>query len=124
MNVRFLPFVGGVDILYLRSLVFTQAVDPILIEDVAGIVVDLNEEAVRSYGWSREELIGNPIKTLVPPERHDQADDLLARCKAGNEVRNIGCNCTFRENLSQELFRKKIIKNGRVKYDVKPNVFL
>ena len=73
----------------LESLIFTQAVDPILIENMDGIVVDLNNEAVRSYGWSREELIGKPIKTIVPPERHGQADDLLARCKAGEEVRNI-----------------------------------
>ena len=73
----------------LESLIFTQAVDPILIENMDGIVVDLNNEAVRSYGWSREELIGKPIKTIVPPERHGQADDLLAHCKAGEEVRNI-----------------------------------
>ena len=73
----------------LESLIFAQAVDPILIENMDGIVVNLNDEAVRSYGWSREELIGKPIKTLVPPERHEQADDLLARCKAGEEVRNV-----------------------------------
>jgi PAS domain S-box-containing protein len=73
----------------LLSRVFRDAVDPILIEDLDGLVVDMNREAERSYGWSREDLIGWPIKTIVPPQRHGQADDLLARCRTGEEVRNI-----------------------------------
>ena len=71
------------------SKVFMDAADPILIEDSEGRVIDMNDEAERSYGWSRDELIGQPIKTIVPPERHDQADDILTRCKAGEEARNI-----------------------------------
>jgi len=72
-----------------HSKVFMDAADPILIEDRNGVVVDLNEEAERVYGFSREELIGQPIKTLVPPDRHGQADEVLARCLAGESVRNI-----------------------------------
>jgi len=71
------------------SKVFMDAADPILIENLDGIVIEMNEEAERSYGWSREDLIGSPIKTIVPPDRHEQADDLLERCKAGEDVRNI-----------------------------------
>ena len=66
-----------------------DAADPILIEDLDGTVVEMNDEAERSYGWTREELVGTPIKTIVPPDRHDQADDLLRRCKAGDDVRNV-----------------------------------
>ena len=71
------------------SRVFRDAADPILIEDLDGNVTDMNEEAVRAYGWTREELIGKPIKTIVPPERHGQADQLLHECRAGKAVRNI-----------------------------------
>ena len=53
--------------------VFMDATDPIIIEDLDGIVLDLNREAERAYGFAREELIGKPIRTLVPPERHAQA---------------------------------------------------
>ncbi len=66
-----------------------DASDPILIEDLNGVVVDLNAEAQRSYGFARGDLIGRPIKQLVPPERHEQADELLRRCLAGEEVRNV-----------------------------------
>jgi len=73
----------------MMSKVFMDSADPILIEDLHGHVIEMNHEAEKSYGWSREKLLGQPIKTIVPPERHAQADELLARCKAGEEVRNI-----------------------------------
>ena len=38
------------------SKVFMDAADPILIENMEGIVIEMNTEAERSYGWSREEL--------------------------------------------------------------------
>ena len=69
--------------------VFIDSVDPILIEDFDGIVLDMNKQAELSYGWARNELIGKPIKIIVPSERHSQADELLARSKSGHEVRNV-----------------------------------
>ena len=71
------------------SRVFVDAADPIIIEDLTGTIIELNEEAARAYGWKRDELLGHPIKTLVPPERHAQADELLVRCKRGEAVRNV-----------------------------------
>ena len=69
--------------------VFRDATDPILIEDLAGVVLDLNDEAIRTYGFAREDLIGQPIKMIVPEDCHGQADDLLRRCRAGELVRDI-----------------------------------
>ena len=71
------------------SKVFMDGADPILIEDLKGDVIDLNGEAEHAYGWSRHELIGKPIKTIVPDDKHDQADELLKLCTSGEEVRNI-----------------------------------
>ncbi|NQT64103.1 MAG: PAS domain S-box protein, partial [Candidatus Marinimicrobia bacterium] len=36
-----------------------------------------------------EELIGKPIKMLVPKSRHKQAAELLEICKAGTSVKNV-----------------------------------
>lgn len=74
--------------LRLMSKVFKDASDPIIIEDLDGRIIDLNLEAERIYGWTRNELLGQPIKTLVPPQRHKQADELLEQCKQGEIVRN------------------------------------
>jgi PAS domain S-box-containing protein len=71
------------------SKVFMDSADPILIEDLDGNVIDMNCESERSYGWSRDELIGKPICTIVPDERHEQANDLLIRCRRGDAVRNV-----------------------------------
>ena len=61
------------------SKVFLDASDPILIEDLDGLVIDMNRASETAYGWSREEFIGQPIKRIVPSERHAQADELLER---------------------------------------------
>ncbi len=71
------------------SKVFMDASDPIIIEDLNGNIVDLNYETENAYKFKREDLIGKPIKTLVPPEFHSQAEELLERCKRGEKVRNI-----------------------------------
>ena len=69
--------------------VFMDAADPIIIEDLDGTIIDLNIEAINSYGYTKEELVGKPIKTLVPNDKHHQADELLEGCKAGDEIRNV-----------------------------------
>ena len=98
----------------LMSKVFMDAADPILIEDLDGLVIDLNGEAERSYGWSREQLVGRPIKTIVPPERYTQADDLLARCKAGEDVRNIeGLRWTRGKEIVPVLLSLSLLKDEK-----------
>ncbi|MEM8678954.1 MAG: PAS domain S-box protein [Planctomycetota bacterium] len=71
------------------SRVFEDAADSIIIEDLYGTVVSVNRAAEREYGWSRDELVGQPIKVLVPEERHPQADELLRRCKSGEDIRDV-----------------------------------
>ena len=68
------------------SKVFLDASDPILIEDLDGFVIDMNHAAEDVYGWTRSQFIGQPIKRIVPTERHDQADELLERCRSGEDV--------------------------------------
>ena len=51
--------------LHQSSRVFMDAADPIIIEDLSGKVVEMNREAEQSYGYSREELIGEPVTTRL-----------------------------------------------------------
>jgi methyl-accepting chemotaxis protein len=71
------------------SRVFEDAADAIIIEDLNGIVLAANGAVEREYGWPRDEIIGKPIKVIVPPDRHQQADELLQRCRAGEEIRDV-----------------------------------
>ncbi len=71
------------------STVFTDSTLPTIIADPRGIILDVNDEAASSYGWSREELVGHPVKMLTPIENHEQADLLLARCISGEHIRGV-----------------------------------
>jgi two-component system, LuxR family, sensor kinase FixL len=71
------------------SKVFTDSVHPILIKDLSGRIVDTNPAAERQYGWTRDELIGQSIRMLVPPEQHEQREELDARCLRREEVRSV-----------------------------------
>jgi PAS domain S-box-containing protein len=80
----------------LVSSVFSDAADPILVADLAGTVLDCNAAAEQTYGWSRDELLGQTVKTVVPREHHDRADELLERCRAGDAVRGVEGFCRNR----------------------------
>lgn len=71
------------------SKVFMDGADPIIIEDLAGIIVDLNREAEHAYGWPREELLGKNVLTLVPAVFHAASLELRERCKNAEHVRNV-----------------------------------
>ena len=71
------------------SKVFMESIDPILIRDLEGNIVDSNRAAEETYGWSRDELIGKPIRTIVSPTRHEIVDELHEQCKRGEKVENI-----------------------------------
>jgi len=74
--------------LHVLSRVFRNAADSILIEDLSGTIVEMNREAEQCYGWTREELIGKSVKTLLLPDRYDYAWQLRKQCLDGHEVRN------------------------------------
>jgi PAS domain S-box-containing protein len=75
--------------------VFMDAADPITIEDLQGNIIDVNLEAERVFGYSRQELIGRPHNLLVPRDSQDNAAKLLRDSTEGNEVRNMeGSRCT------------------------------
>jgi PAS domain S-box-containing protein len=71
------------------SLVFMDAVDPILIQDLSGRITDLNAEVERAYQWTRDELLGEHIDKIAPPEWRSQQRGLLDRCRRGEPLRSV-----------------------------------
>ncbi|MEK1905912.1 MAG: PAS domain S-box protein [Pseudomonas sp.] len=62
----------------LRAILET-AVDGIVIIDDRGVIEGLNAAAERLYGWSKQELIGQHINTLIPESYHQGALDYLPK---------------------------------------------
>ena len=72
-----------------RDTLFVNAADPIVLKDLQGRVIDLNSEAERAFGWKKEELVGQPISVTVPRESHAHVEELLRRCRSGEEIRDV-----------------------------------
>ena len=52
-------------------------------------MIHVNDEAVKSYGWSREELVGNSIELLLPEHERHRTAELRQRCRGAESVRNV-----------------------------------
>jgi PAS domain S-box-containing protein len=66
-----------------------EALDPIIVVDCNDAIVDVNNEAVRAYGYTREEMLGQSITTVLPRQQRSQILDLLTRCRSGESIRSV-----------------------------------
>jgi PAS domain S-box-containing protein len=57
----------------LHDALFENALDAILIADIAGNVVAANAAAEEMFGWPRAELVGQPMDDTVIPDHHREA---------------------------------------------------
>jgi PAS domain S-box-containing protein len=69
--------------------VFMDAADPIIIRDRQGRIIEVNDEVQRTFGWSRDELVGKLTLTALPPESQARFEDIVQRCLRGEAVRNF-----------------------------------
>jgi PAS domain S-box-containing protein len=70
---------------YLAAIV-ESADDAILAKNLDGIIQSCNAAAERLFGYSREELVGRPVRMLIPAERQSEEDEILARLRRGEKV--------------------------------------
>jgi PAS domain S-box-containing protein len=68
------------------SQIFRHVPAPILVEDLEGKLLDLNQAAVETYGWERSYLLNRPAKTVLLPQDHPKIDKLLNRLLKGEKV--------------------------------------
>jgi PAS domain S-box-containing protein len=60
--------------------------DAIISRDLDGIITSWNKGAERIFGHLAEEVIGEPITILIPPDRHDEESAMLERIRRGERV--------------------------------------
>ena len=60
--------------------------DAIVAKDVNGIVIAWNPAAERLFGYTAEEMEGQSIRCLLPPDRQHEEDEILERIRSGERV--------------------------------------
>lgn len=60
--------------------------DAIMAQTVDGVILTWNPAAQALYGYTAEEIVGRPITVLVPPDLHEELDDLTCRVVRGEHV--------------------------------------
>jgi PAS domain S-box-containing protein len=60
--------------------------DAIISKDLAGVISAWNSAAQRIFGYTEEEAVGRPISIIIPPELHDEENDILKKLRAGQRI--------------------------------------
>src|SRR5882757_4734548 len=60
--------------------------DGIISKTLDGIVTSWNQGAERLFGYTAQEMIGQPITRLIPPESHHEEVEILAKIRRGERI--------------------------------------
>jgi len=71
------------------SAIIESSDDAIVSKDLNSIVASWNSAAVRMFGYSPEEMIGNSILKIIPPDRLDEKPKILSQLKKGLRVHHF-----------------------------------
>lgn len=70
--------------------IIESAVDGIITIDAHGTIESVNAAAVGIFGWSRDELVGSSVTTLMPSPYREEHDDYVSRFLRTGEAKIIG----------------------------------
>ncbi len=71
---------------YWLSAIAESTDDAIIGKDLNGIVISWNNGAARLFGYGANEIIGQPITAIIPPERIDEEAMILQRVRTGERL--------------------------------------
>ncbi|RKF21866.1 PAS domain S-box protein [Altericroceibacterium spongiae] len=74
--------------------------DAIIAKDLTGRVLAWNPAAEKMFGYMAEEMVGQPVHILLPPEVMDEEDRMIERVRTGEKVGHF--------------FTRRLHKSGRL----------
>lgn len=63
--------------------------DAIIGQTLDGVITSWNKSAERMFGYTADEMIGQPISKMAPAERADENKGILARLSKGERIENF-----------------------------------
>jgi PAS domain S-box-containing protein len=77
--------------------------DPIIGKDLNGTVTSWNPAAERLFGYTAAEMLGRSIRTIIPPERQHEEDDVLEQIRSGHGIHQFETVRVSKDGLSIEV---------------------
>ncbi|HEX8237551.1 MAG TPA: PAS domain S-box protein [Abditibacteriaceae bacterium] len=74
---------------YWLSAIVDSADDAIISKTLDGIIMSWNKGAERTFGYTAEEAIGQPVTMLMPPEHQNEEPSILARLRQGQKINHF-----------------------------------
>ena len=71
------------------SAIITSSSDAIISKTLDGIIASWNPAAERVFGYTPQEMIGKSIRLLIPEDRQQEEDEILATIQAGKTISNF-----------------------------------
>jgi PAS domain S-box-containing protein len=68
------------------ATIVDSADDAIVSKNLNGIVRTWNQGAIRMFGYTAEEMVGQPVLRLIPEELRYEEDEILRKLRAGERV--------------------------------------
>ena len=68
------------------AAIIASSDDAIISKDCDGIITSWNEAAVRMFGYTAQEAIGQSIRIIIPADRQAEEDAVLARVGKGEPL--------------------------------------
>jgi PAS domain S-box-containing protein len=68
------------------AAIIASSDDAIISKTLNSVITSWNESAQRMFGYSADEIIGETIYKLIPPDRQQEEPEILSRLKRGERV--------------------------------------
>ncbi|HYI97335.1 MAG TPA: PAS domain S-box protein [Bryobacteraceae bacterium] len=68
------------------AAIIESSEDAIIAKNLDGLITDWNAGAERIFGYTIEEVIGQPVTILIPPDRVDEEPNIIARVRRGERI--------------------------------------
>ena len=81
--------VGARDARALVTSLVESSTDAIVTKDLDGTITSWNAAAQQLFGFTAAEMIGGPIRRLIPPEQQSEEDDILERLRRGERIEHF-----------------------------------